>query len=197
MQNCLKGKAKDIVKCKLLMSELVPEIIQTLQMYFGRTEFILERAIAKARNMPSPKDKLDTLIDYALCVKNIVATIQTCNLSEHLSNPILVKELMDKLPSQQKLTWATHTCDQNTPELLAFSNWLFSLAEAALKVCTPSFAKTSSSNTHTRVEDASNQSIKLCPLCKQGDHKIPSCELFKSMALNRKLDYIKANKLCR
>lgn len=36
LQHCLKGIAREIVRNKLLLPDTVPEVMQTLKMYFGR-----------------------------------------------------------------------------------------------------------------------------------------------------------------
>ena len=71
----------------------MPDIINTLCLYFGRAEHILERAIIKAKSMPSPRDKLEALIEFALSVQNICATVEFSGLTSHLNNSTLVKEL--------------------------------------------------------------------------------------------------------
>ncbi|XP_075145994.1 uncharacterized protein LOC142220640 [Haematobia irritans] len=48
LQSCLRGRAKELVKSKLLIPSMVNEIIQTLEMCFGRPEHILDSMIEKA-----------------------------------------------------------------------------------------------------------------------------------------------------
>jgi len=66
--------------------------MSTLKMFFGRPEHILERMIDKVRKLAAPKEKLESIIEYALAVRNICATIEACSLTAHLNNPMLVKE---------------------------------------------------------------------------------------------------------
>ncbi|KAL7725829.1 hypothetical protein ACLKA6_015911 [Drosophila palustris] len=49
--------------------------------------------------------------------------MEACKLDAHLNNPMLAKELIDKLPSQHKLSWAmpSHT-DHQGVQRLAISN---------------------------------------------------------------------------
>ncbi|KAH8360924.1 hypothetical protein KR084_005014 [Drosophila pseudotakahashii] len=122
LQKCLKGRAREMVKDKLLLPSLVPEVMSTLKMFFGRPEHILERMIDKVRKLPPPKEKLESIIEYALAVRNICATIEACSLEAHLNNPMLVKELVDKLPSNHKLNWAMHSRDESVPPIKAFSD---------------------------------------------------------------------------
>jgi len=139
-----------MVKDKLLLPSLVPEVMSTLKMFFGRPEHIVERMIDKVRKLAPPKEKLEFIIEYALAVRNICATIGACSLTAHLNNPMLVKELVDNLPSSHKLNWAMHTRDESVPPIKAFSDWLYKIAQAASTVVTPFSHRTSSVNTHNR-----------------------------------------------
>ncbi|XP_053968959.1 uncharacterized protein LOC128870369 [Anastrepha ludens] len=184
LQASLKGKAREMVKCKLFLPSMVPEIIKTLRMCFGRPEHILERAMNKARAMPALKDKLEGLIEFALCVRNICATMEGCQMYMHLHNPLLVKELVDKLPNNQKLKWAVHPKDEKTPVVKQFSDWLYNLAEAASTVVSLAPAKSSATvNTHTI--DVNTQ------------HPSPARNIIYQGASSRKWEEVKANNLCR
>ena len=47
LQRCLKEKALDAVRCRLLIPEMVVEVISTLKMMFGRPELILHQLITQ------------------------------------------------------------------------------------------------------------------------------------------------------
>jgi len=61
LQKWLKGRAREIMKDKLLLPSLVPEVMSTLKMFFGRPEHILERIIDKVRKLAPPKEKLESI----------------------------------------------------------------------------------------------------------------------------------------
>ncbi|GBP02981.1 hypothetical protein EVAR_69129_1 [Eumeta japonica] len=193
LQNCLKGRAKELVKSKLMLPTMVPEIIQTLRMYFGRPEHILERVIEKARQLPPPKDRLESMIDFALAVKNIYSTMETCKMESHMNNPMLVKEFVGKLSSQYKLNWAMYPKDHRIPIVKTFSDWIFQIADAASSVVSAiPAAKNANINTHT---EARQFQLK-CYVC-EGEHKVSVCGEFKQLSLQRKWDVVKKNNLCR
>ncbi|XP_036347872.1 uncharacterized protein LOC118757252, partial [Rhagoletis pomonella] len=204
LQASLKGKAREMVKSKLFMPSMVPEIIKTLKMCFGRPEYILERAVNRARGLPPVKDKLEALIEFALCVRNICTTMEGCQMYMHLHNPLLVKELVDKLPNNQKLSWAVHPKNDEIPVVKQFSEWLYSLAEAASTVVSLAPTNTRMVNTHTvdmtrermQAEQRAYQN-KQCKVCKSYEHKVAQCEVFKNFSLQRKWEAVKANNLCR
>lgn len=195
LQSCLRGRAKELVKCKLLVPSMVNEIIQTLEMCFGRPEHILDNMIEKVVKINPLKDKLDSLIEYALVVRNICSTMEACDMTAHLSNPMLVKTLVDKLPNSQKLSWAMYIKDDKVPVVKSFSDWLYAIAAAASQVVTPVCTKKSGCiNTH---QQSINNNKSSCFSCKGSDHKIQNCDEFKSLVLDRKWTIVKDNKLCR
>ncbi|XP_044316262.1 uncharacterized protein LOC123037810 [Drosophila rhopaloa] len=203
LQKCLKGRAREMVKDKLLLPSLVPEVMSTLKMFFGRPEHILERMIDKVRKLPPPKEKLESIIEYALAVRNICATIEACSLQAHLNNPMLVKELVDKLPSNHKLNWAMHPRDESVPPIKAFSDWLYKLAQAASTVVTPFSHRTSSVNTHNSCAASSSQGSTVqqqpnrkCIACESTNHWVTQCEQFKTSAVEQRWQVAKAGKAC-
>lgn len=165
-----------------MLPKMVPEIIQTLKMCFGRPEHILERVVGKARKISPPKDKLESMIDFALCVKNIYSIMEACEMYDYMNNPMLVKELVDKLSSQYKLNWATYPKDSKVPIMKTFSDWIFQIADAASTVVSVApTAKNASINTHTE----ERQPLKLkCFVCNS-DHKVSVCEEFKKFSLEK------------
>lgn len=102
LQSCLQGRAKKLDKSKPLDLSSVGEIIQTL-------EYILDSMIEEATKIPNLKDKLEGIIEYALTIINMCSTMEACYMMAYLHNPLLVKILVDKLPSNHKLNWAIHT----------------------------------------------------------------------------------------
>ncbi|XP_044573304.1 uncharacterized protein LOC123257617 [Drosophila ananassae] len=148
LQKSLKGKARELIRDKLLLPNLVLDVISTLKMFFGRPEHILERMVEQERRLAPPKDRLEALIEYALAVRNVCAIMEACDLKAHLNNPMLVKELVDKLPNQHKLNWAMQPRDDRIAAVKAFSDWLYKIAEAASLVVAPSFYKSGAVNTH-------------------------------------------------
>jgi len=64
------------------------------------TKDILDRMIKKARRISVNKERLDSLIQFALAVRNICATKLAIHLDAHLNNLTLLRELVDKLPNK-------------------------------------------------------------------------------------------------
>jgi len=116
---------------------------------------------------------------------------------------MLVKELVDKLPSNHKLNWAMHTRDESVPPIKAFSDWLYKIAQAASTVVTPFSHRTSSVNTHDRCAASSSQVFTTqqqtnpkCISCESTNHWVTQCEQFKSSAVEQGWKVAKAGKAC-
>ncbi len=76
-------------------------------MLFGRPEIIVLSLLEKIRKEPCPKfDKLESVVHFALSVRNVCSMIVVCKLDAYLHNPTLLHELETRLPSQLKLNWA-------------------------------------------------------------------------------------------
>lgn len=123
LRKCLKGKALDAVRCRLLHPSNVNGVISTLRMLYGRPEAIIQASIRKIRSLPSPQiEKLDTVVNFALTVENLVATIEACGIEDFVYNASLKIELVDRLPPGLKLDWAKHSRNNPAPNLLDFSS---------------------------------------------------------------------------
>uniref|UniRef100_A0A182PWL6 Integrase catalytic domain-containing protein n=1 Tax=Anopheles epiroticus TaxID=199890 RepID=A0A182PWL6_9DIPT len=90
----------------------VQEVLDTLKNHFGRPEVMVDALIQKIRKTPNIKvDKVDTIIEFGTAVKNACDYLRIAGLDDHLSDPTLMKELIDRLPGQTRLDWAM-ACDE-------------------------------------------------------------------------------------
>ncbi|XP_058467437.1 uncharacterized protein LOC131439240 [Malaya genurostris] len=139
LQKCLKGRAYEAVKSRLMHPSNVPGIIGTLQMMFGQPEAIVCSLMSKINAMPPLKEeKLETIVEFAVSVQNFCATVDACGLEDHLYNVSLLQQLVNKLPSSIKLDWARHRRSVPRVNLATFGNWVYSLAEVISTVSIPS-----------------------------------------------------------
>ncbi|XP_058461559.1 uncharacterized protein LOC131436709 [Malaya genurostris] len=135
LQRCLKGRAYEAVRCRLMHPSNVNGVMSTLKMLFGQPEVIVNSMMSKINSMPALKeDKLETLVDFAVNVENFCATVDACGLEEYFYNVTFLHQLVNKLPASIKLNWAQYRRSLPIINLPSFSNWLYSLAEAASAV---------------------------------------------------------------
>ncbi|XP_068143463.1 uncharacterized protein [Drosophila tropicalis] len=79
--------------------------------------------------------------------------MEACGLTGYMQNPMLVQELLEKLPTQLKLQWAMFPKDTKIPSMESFSNWIYDIAEAASQVTSPLYHKKSGSLNHEAPEE--------------------------------------------
>ncbi|XP_062541047.1 uncharacterized protein LOC134209084 [Armigeres subalbatus] len=102
LQECLKNPALEMVRGQLLFPKSVPKVIEKLRMLYGRPEQILQSHLHKIRHLESPKaGRLTSFIPFG----TIIEHLEAAGLKQHLMNPLLVHELVQKLPDNDKRNW--------------------------------------------------------------------------------------------
>lgn len=131
LQKCLKGSAKEAVSSFLLHPSTVTQVIATLKLLYGRPEQIVQSLINKVRSTPAPKnDRLDTLVSFGLVVQNLCGHLKAIGLQNHLSNPILLQELVEKLPTTVKFNWALYQQQHPAVDLSTFGEYMANVVSA-------------------------------------------------------------------
>ena len=99
LQRCLRGEAKRT-------GGSAKAIMRSLEIYFGRPEFIVETVLNKIKHLsPIKHFHIDQLISFSTEVQNLVSVITTLNHTGHLQNPHLLRDLVNKLPEFLKQSW--------------------------------------------------------------------------------------------
>ncbi|XP_053686412.1 uncharacterized protein LOC128735954 [Sabethes cyaneus] len=211
LQKCLRGRALEAVKCQLLHPTNLEQVLSTLEMLFGRPEIIVHSLLQKINALPSPREEhLGSLVDFALAVRNMVATIKVCELEEHLCNLTLLHDLTKRLPPMVRLNWATHRQSLRSVTVSDFSGWLYKLAEAASAVTLPDFSCSYDSksrrgrkddgflNAHAETEQAfEHHEVSSCFICHRDCVAVEKCKKFLSSGLSDRWDILRKYKLCR
>lgn len=214
LRKCLKGKALEAVRCRLLHPSNVVSVMTTLKMLFGRPEAIVHAVTKKIRALPSPNiDKLETIVNFALNVENLCATIQACEVSDFIYNASLRFELIDRLPSALKLDWAKFSRNNTSPNLLEFNTWLYSLAEDASAVMLTTgnnpnvrgSRKEGFLNVHAELDTAQTNELpdsfikqtNNCITCKGNCASVSKCKRFLELSYDSRWATVREFKLCR
>lgn len=104
LQRCLKGHALESVKSRLLLPSSVPHVINTLRTLYGRPELLIRALLKKVRQVQAPRhDRLETIMEFGLAVQNLVDHLLAAHQENHLANPVLMQELVEKLPGTLRL----------------------------------------------------------------------------------------------
>ncbi|XP_055604494.1 uncharacterized protein LOC129752749 [Uranotaenia lowii] len=221
LRKCLRGKALEAVKCRMLHPSNVQGVMDTLKMLYGRPETIIQAIVRKIRALPSPNiERLDTVIQFALSVENLVATVEACEIGDFIYNASLRYELVERLPPTLKLDWARNSRNTLNPNLLDFSSWLRFIAEdaSAVSISAGSDNRFRSSkkdgflNHHAEedrqqsekpsVAQGSNKPFskdfaKACPGCKGSCSSLAECKRFKELSYDSRWAVIREFNVCR
>ncbi|XP_062714355.1 uncharacterized protein LOC134291087 [Aedes albopictus] len=219
LQRCLEGAALAAVKSRLLLPGSVPHVISTLQRLFGRPEIIIHSLLNKLRDVPAPKaENLKSVIEFGLAVQDLVDHMQLARLDEHLCNPMLLHELVERLPAVYKMQWSAYKRASPIVNLATFGTFMSDLVNTATDVTLPDLSASSSKSTrsmgprnkskifvHTEetpegeeeTQRTSEESGKRCSYCSRADHEIQGCSRFKTLHNDDRWAVMRQNGLCR
>ncbi|XP_062710822.1 uncharacterized protein LOC134288907 [Aedes albopictus] len=220
LQRCLKGHALDSVKSRLLLPQSVPHVMETLRMLYGRPEILIHSLLQNLRNVPSPKtENLQSIINYGMAVRNLVDHMHVADLVEHLRNPMLVHELVERLPPQMRMQWSWYKRSIPDVNLATFGDFMSELVKTATDVTMPrdaSMQQGKSVNTgrekqnlyvHTEADNGQLAATmtkepeiakRSCPYCSDDGHEgVARCPQFKALDLDGRWKAIRSKGLCR
>ncbi|XP_062708688.1 uncharacterized protein LOC134288304 [Aedes albopictus] len=210
LQRSLKGDAYEAVRSRLLLPDTVPQVLNTLQLLYGRPELLINALLQKVRSVPAPKaEKLETLIEFGMAVQSLCDHLEAAGQHTHLSNPTLLMELVEKLPAHTKMEWASFL--QRCPEvnLQSFGVFMSSIVISATKVTGYAAGlKPSTSdkykgkpkgfiNAHDGNGEEKVQEDRVCCVCDESGHRVTECELFRSFSVDGRWKCVQSNGLCR
>lgn len=204
--------------------KLVPLIIDTLETLYGRPEIIIKTLMTDIRDYPPIKpERLDLFMKFAFEVQNVCTIIESLKRENHLNDQLLIEDLVENLPTQEKKDWARYKVGKRNITLKTLSIWLYDLAKLISTVTTPVLSKPSNKkvsgtekidinekaaglervNVHVESKSPSGKDSKgkqrkfPCPVCKSECSEIEQCPKFKSFDVDNRLNIVKENKLCR
>lgn len=202
LQKCLRGNAKSIVQSLLILPQNVDKVINLLETRFGRAEYIISLLLDKIRRFPQIKEeKLDSFVDFSDEIKNFVATVQCLEENDHLRNPMLITEILNKLPISYKLLWVEHISKVKFDvKLIELSNWLDEKANAIAEIHIPKFDKQqkykSNVNRDVTLTTSDRISNKRCFCCNREIHPLSSCAKFSDLSVGERWSLIREKKIC-
>ncbi|XP_065073508.1 uncharacterized protein LOC135697661 [Ochlerotatus camptorhynchus] len=227
LQRCLRGHALESVRSRLLIPESVPHVMTTLQRLYGRPEVIILSLLRRMREIPSPSgDDLKTLIKFGMGVENLVEHMILADQQQHISNPMLLQEMVDRLPPNLKLQWASYKRSYYTVNLAAFNDFMKELVMMASDVTLhvdlgfqssgkleksrrekPTkeklFVHQQASTTTGPAESSTGQKEVISPVskpclhCGKSDHRIAECPEFKKLNIDERWKVMRQKGLCR
>ncbi|XP_062533423.1 uncharacterized protein LOC134202455 [Armigeres subalbatus] len=218
-RECLKGEALEAVRSRLLLPKSVPKIIETLQMLYGRPERLLNMLLAKVRNAAPPKaDRLASFIGFGVVVQQLSDHLEATGLTSHLVNPMLIQELIEKLPAGTQLEWVRYRRKSKVVTLRTLSNFLSRIVKDASEVAAYGEASRSGEvgskkvnprsrasegyiHAHDAAESISSsppaKERRPCRICGRVDHRIRNCERFRRLHYSERWEAVRRWKLCQ
>ncbi|XP_065093120.1 uncharacterized protein LOC135713814, partial [Ochlerotatus camptorhynchus] len=226
LQESLKGPALEAVRSRLFLPNAVPQVIESLRMLYGRPEQLLNTLLAKVRKAESPKaDRLASFIGFGMVVQQLVDHLEATNLRDHLINPMLIQELVEKLPAGTKMEWVRHKRQAKCVSLRTLSNFLAEIVRDASEatvfndVPPPQDNRTNKKGknnrskeyegfVHTHGAETKTGGIKQpveprresrtpCPMCARTDHRVRNCAEFRKLSVVERLEAVDDWELCR
>ncbi|XP_065365551.1 uncharacterized protein LOC135958583 [Calliphora vicina] len=201
LQKALKGEARECVKSLLIHPNNVPTVIEQLKLQYGRPELLIRCQLQQMKEVqPIAENAIDKLVPYSIKVRNLAAFLESANGYQHLSNPTLMEELVQKLPMSKRLDWAQFASTlPQLPTILDFSTWLQRVANLVRSVqISSSSGNRSNSDPKRKVvlyaSDGPERQLK-CFYCV-GPHKIFDCKKFLELSVPNRWSEVKRLKLC-
>ncbi|XP_055612596.1 uncharacterized protein LOC129759214 [Uranotaenia lowii] len=213
LQRALSGQALESVRSRLYIPESVPIVIEKLNKIYGRPVLLINSLINRMRSVPPPReDDLDSIIFFGTAVQNLVDHIKISDQRDHLKNPSLLQEIINKLPVQMQMQWGTFKFPWNPVDvdLETFNQFMTNLVDIALDLTvkvgavaqqkSQRFKPRERLNAHYQAED-DRESLTYnprgsCNFCKGHDHYIAQCENFKRLNLDGRWKTIRTLNLC-
>ncbi|XP_062555732.1 uncharacterized protein LOC134220646 [Armigeres subalbatus] len=223
LQRCLRGNALESVRSRLLLPSSVDSVMGTLRMLYGRPEILINSLLRRVRTTPGPKaENLKTIVDYGLQVQNLIDHMIVSQQHKHLENPLLLNELVEKLPTSFKLQWSGFKQAHTDVNLVTFNSFISNLVCLASDLLVNSDAY----QNHPKGNRPDKQREKLfvhaqdpphgsddqekysetapqermdkgCSYCDATTHYIFDCQPFKAMTVEARWKVIHLKNLCR
>ncbi|XP_055622582.1 uncharacterized protein LOC129766141 [Toxorhynchites rutilus septentrionalis] len=207
LQESLKGPALESVRSRLLLPKAVPQVIDTLRMLYGRPEQLIHTLLNKVRRTESPRaDRLETFIPFALAVQELCDHLEAAELYNHLMNPILIQELVDKLPAATKREWVHFKRASVNTTLRTFADFASGIVSEASEVILAVDLQGSSKPDKSKMKDkgfihahsdaTAPPPFSPCRVCKTAGHRTRNCEEFRRLSLGERVKMMERLKLC-
>ncbi|XP_073831631.1 uncharacterized protein [Musca autumnalis] len=198
LQKALKCDARECVKSLLIHPDNVNTVMEQLKFQYGRPELLIRGQLKQVREIPSiSENAVEKLVPFAIKVQNLASFLETANGHQHLSNPTLMDELIQKLPMSKRLEWAQYSSNlESWPTVLDFNNWLKGVAMLIRSVQLTTSRPTGETKKKVVLYASDEQDKEEeCRLCR-GQHNLFYCKKFHSMSVPNRWNEVKKLRLC-
>lgn len=218
IQKSVKGDAMKAIESLLIFPENIENAITQLEFLYGRPECLIRSQITEVRRIAAiDENHLEQLIPFATKIRNLSTFLETTNSQQHLANPMLIEELVNKLPMNKRMDWAQFSMNiKPYATVKDFSTWVDQIARLVSKIIstttplTSQFDKRTNSKKNTVLHASSSSfgeasqkpettssttSAISCSICG-ASHKTTECEKFINSNVNDRWTQVKGKRLC-
>ncbi|KAJ0177854.1 hypothetical protein K1T71_006727 [Dendrolimus kikuchii] len=212
LRNCLKGEAREHVSGLLYTATDPAVIMKTLEQTYGRPEIIIDRALEEIKKLPRSGSSASELNTLATKLQNIVTSISCVDNRGYLLNPMLARQVIDKLSLPLQVKWwdfAEQSTGEGEPEIVRLSRFLMGEADKAMRhsYSTPSRSTTDMNvaretrakppriNERRRVYTTSAEKKDVCHCCGEG-HLTTQCGRLAAMTVPERWKWAKEARIC-
>ncbi|XP_063383582.1 uncharacterized protein LOC134669897 [Cydia fagiglandana] len=138
LRMALRGDAKMCVSHVLSTATRPDMVIRILKKQFGRSEVLLDKAIEDLRRLPPLGPSANDLNTFAIKIMNVVSTIMDIDRRHYADNPLLIREVTDRLSPHLRSRWcdyANRHRDTDDPEILQLADFLMEESELEMSFC--------------------------------------------------------------
>ncbi|XP_063618732.1 uncharacterized protein LOC134791614 [Cydia splendana] len=138
LRMALRGDAKMCVSHVLSTATRPDMVIRILKKQFGRSEVLLDKAIEDLRRLPPLGPSANDLNTFAIKIMNVVSTIMDIDRRHYADNPMLIREVTDRLSPHLRSRWcdyANRHRDIDDPEILQLADFLMEESELEMSFC--------------------------------------------------------------
>lgn len=223
LQECLKGPALEMVRGQLLLPKSVPKVMIKLRQLYGRPEQLLQSHLEKVRRLEPPKaGKLASFIPFGTAVEQLCEHLEAAELKQHLVNPLLIQDLVEKLPDNDKREWVRFKRGKKKVTLRTFTDFISEIVSEACEANVsfeykpankiigegrPSAGTSRSKGAmfnHSEIESHSSgptggderKSLKPCRVCNRTDHRVRYCQDFRNLTYPDRIKVVEQWQLC-
>ena len=217
LRNCIKGEAREAVSALLYTASDPQVIMKTLEQYYGRPEILIDRVMEDLKRLPRLTGAASELNTFAVKLQNIVCVLSNMDNRGYIWNPMLVREVVDKLSPHIKSRWCDYASERvessREPEVVLLSRFLMREADRAMKYAFATTTPVPASKKETKAmpqvgikkktnrdavytttekEDEKKQEC----LCCGGEHEVPKCSKFLKMNVDERWEWARTAKVC-
>lgn len=214
LRKCLTGEAKECVSALLMGDVSADNIINTLELRFGRPEIIIYKIQSQLKKLPSLSLSYhNEIVSFSIKIKNCVVAMKAIKQDDYLRSPELTSVILSKLPCSLITRWADYAhenreksltltrleqlCEFLEIEAQKISNVGISLLQNSIrKYEAPGPAFHSNPHRPHLLLAQAKQTSK-CRFClKRTDHIVIDCPKFKRALRKERWSFVRANRLC-